>query len=175
MTCCTGWLLDVYIEEDQAVLWIKTEEGNTLGLVDCYEPYFYIEPKSEKEGVELFQILRDIELIKEIRWEQKFTNISNNVSQKLIRVRTYFIHHYNLLLKVLQHDTLRQRIRHLYNTTLSHLQRYLLTQLMIQVTSKVRVEYEDRALNSIDKIKKDGETQPPFSIMQEVVDAVKKE
>ena len=117
MTRCTGWLLDVYIEEDQAVLWIKTEEGNTLKLVDCYEPYFYIEPKSEKEGVELFQILRDMELIKEIRWEQKFTNISNNVSQKLIRVGTYFIHHYNLLLKVLQHDTLRQRIRHLYNTT----------------------------------------------------------
>ena len=58
-----------------------------------------------------------MELIKELRWEQKFTNISNNVSQKLIRVGTYFIHHYNLLLKVLQHDTLRQRIRHLYNTT----------------------------------------------------------
>ena len=166
MTRCTGWLLDVYIEEDQAVLWIKTEEGNTLGLVDCYEPYFYIEPKSEKEGVELFQILRDIELIKEIRWEQKFTNISNNVSQKLIRVGTYLIHHYNLLLKVLQHDTLRQRIRYLYNTTLSHLQRYLLTQLMIQVTSKVSVEYEDRKLKSIKVRNNDVETQPPFSIMQ---------
>ena len=166
MTRCTGWLLDVYIEEDQAVLWIKTEEGNTLKLVDCYEPYFYIEPKSEKEGVELFQILRDMELIKEIRWEQKFTNISNNVSQKLIRVGTYFIHHYNLLLKVLQHDTLRQRIRHLYNTHLSHLQRYLFTQLKIQVTSKVSVEYEDRKLKSIKRINNDEEIQPPFSIMQ---------
>jgi hypothetical protein len=78
-----------------------------------------------------------MELIKGIRWEQKFTNISNNVSHKLIRVGTYFIHHYNLLLKVLHHDTLRQRIRHLYNTNLSHLQRYLLTQLKIEVTSKV--------------------------------------
>ena len=166
MTRCTGWLLDVYIEEDQAVLWIKTEEGNTLKLVDCYEPYFYIEPKSEKDGIELFQILRDMELIKEIRWEQKFTNISNNVSQKLIRVGTYFIHHYNLLLKVLQHDTLRQRIRHLYNTNLSHLQRYLFTQLKIQVTSKVSVEYEDRKLKSIKRINNDEEIQPPFSIMQ---------
>ena len=166
MTRCTGWLLDVYIEDDQAVLWIKTEEGNTLKLIDCYEPYFYIEPKSEKEGMELFQILRDMELIKEIRWEQKFTNISNNVSQKLIRVGTYFIHHYNLLLKVLQHDTLRQRIRHLYNTNLSHLERYLLTQLKIQVTSKVSVEYEDRKLRSIKRINNDEEIQPPFSIMQ---------
>ena len=161
MTRCTGWLLDVYIEEDQAVLWIKTEDGNTLKLIDCYEPYFYIEPKSEKEGVELLQILRDMELIKELRWEQKFTNISNNVSQKLIRVGTYLIYHYNLLLKVLQHDTLRQRITHLYNTNLSHLQRYLLTQLKIQVTSKVSVKYEDRKLKSIKRINNE-EIHPLF-------------
>ncbi len=120
----TGWLLDVYIEEDQAVLWIKTEEGNTLKLVDCYEPYFYIEPKSEKDGVELFQILRDMELCKDIRWEEKFTNITKDAPQKLIRVGTYFVHHYNLLLKVLQHDLIQQRIRHLHNTNLLHLQLY---------------------------------------------------
>ena len=161
-----GWLLDVYIEEDEAVLWIKTEDGNSVKLVDCYEPYFYIEPKSEKEGAELFQVLRDMELINEIRWEQKFTNISNNVSQKLIRVGASFIHHYNLLLKVLEHDTLRQRIKHLHNTNLSHLQRYLFTQLKIQVTSKVSVEYEDRKLKSIKRINDDGKIELPFSIMQ---------
>ncbi len=37
---------------------------------------------------------------------------------------------------------------------------------MIQVPSEVSVEYEDRKLISIDKINKDEETQPPFSIMQ---------
>ena len=61
---------------------------------------------------------------------------------------------------------LRQRIRHLYNTNLSHLQRYLFTQLKIQVTSKVSVEYEDRKLKSIKRINDDEEIQPPFSIMQ---------
>ena len=67
---------------------------------------------------------------------------------------------------MLQHDTLRQRIRQLYNTNLSHLQRYLFTQLKIQVTSKVSVEYEDRKLRSIKRINNDEEIQPPFSIMQ---------
>ena len=57
MTRCTGWLLDVYIEDDQAVLWIKTEDDNTVKLIDFYEPYFYIEPKSEKDGVESFKSL----------------------------------------------------------------------------------------------------------------------
>ncbi|MDQ5869047.1 MAG: hypothetical protein M3530_04875, partial [Thermoproteota archaeon] len=103
---CNGWILDVYIENDYAVLWIKTEDGKSLKLIDDYEPCFYIEPKSEQDGQEIFQILREIELVKELRWEHKFTSIHNHVSQKLIRVRTYLIHHYNLLLKVLEHDTL---------------------------------------------------------------------
>ena len=94
MTRCTGWLLDVYIEEDQAVLWIKTEEGNTLKLIDCYEPYFYIEPKSERDGMELFQIFMDMEIIKELRWEQKFTNISNDVAQKLAPILFIIIIYY---------------------------------------------------------------------------------
>jgi DNA polymerase elongation subunit (family B) len=166
MTSCTGWILDVYIEEDQAILWIKTEEDNTLKLMDCYEPYFYIEPKSEKDGMELFQVLRDMELIKELRWEYKFTDINNNVSQKLLCIGTYLIHHYNLLLKVLQHDILRQRIRHLYNTPLSHLQRYLFTRLKIQVTSKVSVEYQDRKLRSITRMNDEENIELPFSIMQ---------
>ena len=44
----TGWILDVYIEDNEAVLWIKTEEGQVLKLIDYYEPVFYIQPKSEQ-------------------------------------------------------------------------------------------------------------------------------
>jgi hypothetical protein len=99
MTSCIGWILDVYIKDEQAILWIKTEDGNTLKLVDCYEPYFYIEPRSEQDGMEL---LRDMDLIKELGWEPKFIDISKNARQELIRVGAYLIHHYNLLLKVLQ-------------------------------------------------------------------------
>ena len=43
----TGWILDVYIEDNEAVLWIKTEDGNVLKLFDTYEPVFYIQPKNE--------------------------------------------------------------------------------------------------------------------------------
>ena len=44
----TGWILDVYIEDNEAVLWIKTEEGQVLRLIDNYEPVFYIQPKTEQ-------------------------------------------------------------------------------------------------------------------------------
>ena len=53
MTSCTGWLLDVSIENDNAILSIKTEEGEILKLRDSYYPVFYILPRNES----LFQSL----------------------------------------------------------------------------------------------------------------------
>ena len=47
----TGWILDVYMENDEAVLWIKTDEGQALRVIDNYEPVFYIQPKTEQHGM----------------------------------------------------------------------------------------------------------------------------
>ena len=46
----TGWILDVYIEDNEAILWVKTEQGHVLKLFDNYEPVFYIQPKNDKSG-----------------------------------------------------------------------------------------------------------------------------
>lgn len=161
----TGWILDVYIEDNEAVLWIKTDNGLVLKLIDNYEPVFYIQPKNDKSGIEIFKILKDLELVKEIRWDYKLIDIDNKVKQKLLYVRCYLIHHYNLLLKVLQHETLASRINQLFNTRLSHIQRYLFTQLMVRPTSKVNVEYEDGNLLSIIKSNDNENSLLPLSIM----------
>jgi DNA polymerase elongation subunit (family B) len=162
----TGWILDVYIEANEAILWIKTEDGKVLKLFDTYEPFFYIQPKNEKCGNEIFQILMDLELVKEIRWDDKLIDINNKVKQKLLYVRCYLIHHYNLLLKVLQHETLQQRINQLFNSRLSHIQRYLFTQLGIPPTTKIQIEHEDGELVSIIEVIDNRDLQLPFSIMQ---------
>ncbi len=162
---CIGWILDVYIEHDQAILWVKTQDGQVLRLIDDYDPVFYIHPKDEKSGEEIFQILSDMELIKEIKWEHKFIDIGSNVKQKLLYVRCYSIHHYNLLLKTLQHETIQQRIRQLYNTKLSHIQRYLFTQLMIPSTTQVTIEYQDGELVSIREGSEREDLQLPFTVM----------
>jgi hypothetical protein len=51
---CTGWLLDVSIDNDHAILSIKTEDGQ-IKLTDSYCPTFYILPRNES----LFQVLSD--------------------------------------------------------------------------------------------------------------------
>jgi DNA polymerase elongation subunit (family B) len=160
----TGQILDVYIEDNEAVLWLKTEDGKVLKLFDTYEPVFYIQPKNENCGKEIFQILQDMELVKEIKWEDKLIDINSKIKQKLLYVRCYLNHHYNLLLKVLQHETLQQRINQLFNSRLSHIQRYLFTQFKIPPTTKVQIEHEDGDLVSIGEVNQD--LQLPFSMIQ---------
>jgi hypothetical protein len=55
LTICTGWLLNVSIDNDHAILSIKTEEGKILKLRDSYHPGFYILPRSESDGYIFFK------------------------------------------------------------------------------------------------------------------------
>jgi hypothetical protein len=84
LTSCIGWLLTVSIDNDHAILSIKTEEGKILKLRDSYYPAFYILPRNES----LIQILSKEEEIA-VRWdEDKYTNLFDSKEQtRLIYVQ----------------------------------------------------------------------------------------
>jgi hypothetical protein len=66
MESTTGWVLDVTIEQNRAILWIKIIDGPILRLIDNYQPSFYVLPKNEHTGDELFQILSQQPKIKKV-------------------------------------------------------------------------------------------------------------
>ena len=80
MTHCTGWILDISIEQNSAVIWIKSTEGNVLKLLDAYQPNFYILPKDEFAGSALFRMLSQESTVTKVEWVQKFTDIFDAVS-----------------------------------------------------------------------------------------------
>lgn len=162
---CTGWILDVYIENNEVVIWIKTDSYQILRLIDKYEPSLYILPKSEKDGLEIIQILTDLPLVNKINWQNKFTDIFNPAMERLVYVKLPTIHHYNLFLKVLQHEQLQTRINRTFNNNFSHIQRYLFTRLQVQPSCKVSAEFEDYNLISISEIE-EQKINSPFSVMQ---------
>ena len=43
----TGWLLDVYISRENAVLWIKLKNGKKLRLIDNFKPHSWHEANDE--------------------------------------------------------------------------------------------------------------------------------
>ena len=57
MAHANGWILDASIEQNRAIIWIKTIEGKILKLSDIYQPTFYILPNNEGSGSALFPII----------------------------------------------------------------------------------------------------------------------
>ena len=161
-----GWLLHVSIEQDKAILWIKTQDKKTLRLTDSYQPFFYILPRNEYDGNYFFHVLSQQTIIKRIRWEEnKSTNLFEEYSKrKLLVVTTESVQSYKVLLKKLEGDS---RVNQVFNTDLSHVQQYLFNKLKIEPTSKVEVEYDDNSrLVRLTKVEdKDDISPPPFSIL----------
>ena len=117
MSSCIGWLLDVSIDNDHAILSIKTEEGGQiLKLRDSYRPGFYIIPRTESDGLHLFQALSREEEIA-VRWEEnKPTDLfDSKKTRKLIHVQLRSLRYYQPLLKKLEND---YRVKALFSTDL---------------------------------------------------------
>jgi DNA polymerase elongation subunit (family B) len=166
METCVGWLLDVYIEDDKAILWIKTQDRKVLKLVDDYHPSFYILPKNEHDRKELLHIFsQQIDIVQELSCEQKPTSLfdGNGSILDLIFVGIDSVRAYRHILKKLEKDP---RVEQLFNIDLLDVQQYLFTKLKIEPTSKVKVKYDGFKLYGISKIDDDDEMElapPPFS------------
>jgi len=42
-----GWIYDIYIQGEQATIWIRAENGKVLKLMDDYFPNFYLLQKAK--------------------------------------------------------------------------------------------------------------------------------
>src|SRR5437016_9432537 len=116
MDCRTGWLLDVSIEQNRATIWNKMSEGIILKLIDTYQANFYVLPKDENTGADLFQILSQQSSVKKVEWEDKFTDLFDNEwhgMKKLICVFPESLLYHKILLKSLEKDL---RVARLFNT-----------------------------------------------------------
>jgi DNA polymerase elongation subunit (family B) len=165
LSICTGWLLDVYIEQDKAILWIKTEGQKILRLTDPYYPYFYILPRNDHDGHILFDILSQQSIVEKVSWEDnKYTNLFENGNKsKLIYIRLESVQHHGSLLTKLKKDS---RVKQFYNADLSHVQQYLFHRLKIEPTSKVEIQYDGPKLVKIGKAEDEDYISPPhFSIL----------
>ena len=81
MVCDIGWILDVFVEQNRAIIWLKTIDGNVLKLLDDYQPNFYVLPMDEFDGSALFQILSQEHMVTKVEWEQKFRDLFDTANR----------------------------------------------------------------------------------------------
>jgi DNA polymerase elongation subunit (family B) len=153
-----GWLLDVYINSENAVLWFKLENGQTLRLTDLYRPNFYVETKENTQTENLANIIHGHPNILHASTENKFTSI--NKKQK-IRVLHIYIDYPKNFGKVLNDIKKLRLTKAFYNIGLLHVQRYLF-QKNVAPTNKVKIKYDKKfRLRSLQVLKGDWEIKPP--------------
>ena len=160
---CIGWLLHVSIQQDKAIVWIKTEDNNVIRLIDLFQPTFYILPRNEYDGTCLYQLLSQQSMVKKIGWVIKSTDLFEEYSKhKLLSVTLESTQAYISLVRKLEKD---HRVKQLFNTDFSFVQQYLFHRLKIEPTSKVKAEYDNSRLISLTKIDDENKIDlPPFSI-----------
>jgi hypothetical protein len=125
MTHSTGWILDISVEQNRAIIWIRTSEGQILKLYDTYEPALYILPKDGNVGAEIFQLLSYQTGIRKVEWTNKFTDLFDIRMKRLI-----CIHPESVYCKALQRKLEKDpRVAELFNSDLSYLQDYLFTNI----------------------------------------------
>jgi DNA polymerase elongation subunit (family B) len=158
-----GWLLDVYIKQNNTIIWIKTIDGKLIRLKDTFINSFYIEPKDQESSLKLINILNSIPEINCVTKVFKFTSLKSKRLYQLLKVKLADTRIYRDLINSLKNN---EYVRNLYNVDLKYVQKYLFEKLNVEPTSKVLVECKSDKLINIHKI--DDEYQifpPPFSIM----------
>ena len=159
MGSAVGWILDVYIEGDEAALWLKTTDNRAVKLKDTYQPTLYALPKGREEGERLTTLLQQHPSVLDVKWVEKYTNLRDREKKSRLQITLDSASSYKRLLKVLDSS---EYVEELFNTDLLHVQQYLFQRLGVEPTSKVEVEYDEQGhLLSISRIDDDREIQPP--------------
>jgi len=154
-----GWILDVYTLQNEAVVWLQSEEGIPLRLNEPYSPSFYLLPKDKDSEKELFWILQQHQNIKSVFSEDKYTKLGSTQKRTLLRVIVDDDLDYN---KIKEATKKLPQAGKLYNGDLIPVQQYLFTQLKIAPTSKVKAKYDAKnQVKSVIMIDDSNEIEPP--------------
>ena len=117
-----GWILDVYIEDDMAVLWVKTADGRTLRLKDRYAPSFYMKLADGVKIEWLVKALEEHPHITEVKEESKYLSLSSNRKSEVLHVLVDSARNFREVLNDVRGLGAAEAY---FNTDLLHVQRYL--------------------------------------------------
>ncbi len=147
-----GWLLDVRIVDDEAILWIKTGDKR-VQIKDRYTVDFYVAP--DKVSQEKLSFLFDEhDNIAGIEKVERYLSIESTEKEQVLRVSVDSPRNYRKLTKLVG------RYGELFDDGLSHTQRYLADRRLIPY-GELRVELENLKVKSLESVPLDLTIEPP--------------
>ena len=83
-----GWILDIYIYDRCAVLWVKLIDGKMVRLTDNYRPDFYIELNDGFKPEDVAETISFHPYGYRVEVEEKYTSILSREKSSVIHVFT---------------------------------------------------------------------------------------
>ncbi|MDG6928743.1 MAG: hypothetical protein JRN39_05005 [Nitrososphaerota archaeon] len=158
-----GWLLDVYVQGSDAVLWVKRDDGRVVRLLDRHAPSFYVRPKGWAEEWGLLQELQEHPSVVSSAAESRVTSLEGGPAERLVRVEARG-EGFDGLVGDLKRSHL---VSSLYGASLTHVQMYLFARLGIEPGSRVSFADDGRRLLWMRKVdEEDAAEPPPFGMMR---------
>lgn len=156
-----GWLFDVYIQGKEAILWFKTDNNEFIRLRDKYKDFVYILPKNKNSERDLIFRLEETGFIDNIVEEEKKTELGKKAKKKLLKLEIDLDRQPKGFIQSLEKSPLIEKV---FCADLRYVQKYLFTQLKVEPTSRVTVEYNADFLLYIEKANDDRIIPPPFTM-----------
>ena len=147
-----GWLLDVRIVDDEAVLWVKTGDKR-VQIKDPYNVDFFVSP-DEVSQEKLTFLFDEHDNITGIEKVERFLSIESTEREPVLRVSIDSPRNYRKLTKLVG------RYGELFDDGLSHTQRYLADRRLIPY-GELRVELENNKIKSLESVPLDLTLEPP--------------
>ena len=148
-----GWLLDVRFRDDQALLWVKVGDRR-IQLKDRYNVDFFVYPDkvSQEKLVYLFD---EHDHIVNIEKAQRFLSIDSQEKSQVLKVSVDSIAHFRNLVRLVS------RYGDVFDTDLSHSQRYLADRSLIPLGKLVVKTNEQDVITGIEGVPLGLEVEPP--------------
>jgi len=133
-----GWLLDVYIQGRDAVLWVKTEDGRAFKLLDEYQPDFYVKLKNGWDLRETAAVLTEHPHVTDVSVEEKHVSITSRRKEPVLHIWGDEARSFR---KVIDDVRSLGRVEAWFNTDLLHVQRYVFAKGCVP-TAKLEVSFD---------------------------------
>ncbi|MCW4011651.1 MAG: hypothetical protein NWF07_01525 [Candidatus Bathyarchaeota archaeon] len=148
-----GWLLDVRLVDDEAHLWVKTNQGRVM-LKQRYYPDFYVVP--EKVSFEQFLDLFDEHPhITALEKTTRYTSISDTEKSPVIRITVDSPIQYRPV------QRLAEKYGEIYDADLSHTQRYIADMELIPLAEVIAEVDTYNRIKTIEQVPLELDVPPP--------------
>jgi DNA polymerase elongation subunit (family B) len=152
-----GWLLDVRLRDDEALLWVKTgDERVELRL--RYYPDFFVLPEKVSFNA-FFDLFDEHPNIPLIETSQRYTSIGDTERSSVLRVCVESVEQYRSVLRLVE------KYGEVFDSDLSHTQRFLADYGLIPLGSVI-IDEDAGEIRSIEQVPLDLRVEPPpFNVL----------